>query len=1142
MTKIQKHLSGPIIMKDKKALKITKKAQNCKRIFFKLICLFGLLAGLTACDNNPKKDLFEIVSSGHSGIEFKNTITENDSINPKDCLNCFNGGGVGIGDFNNDGLPDIVFTGNQVSSTLYLNKGKLAFEDISQKAGFTTNSWVTGVSIVDINADGLDDIYLSVAGLNCENNCYNQLFINQGLDQNGIPAFKDEARAYGLEDGNYATQSVFFDYDLDGDLDVYIVHNKNNIKANRNFPRPKNVWPEFLKDYLLRNDSVAGVDHPVFVNVSEEVNLTGKGFGLGVGLADFNNDQLVDLYVSNDFITEDFLYINRAHHDSIHPEFEESNKQYLGHITLNGMGMDIADINNDGMSDIFVLDMFPRNYYDQKKVQVPMRFADHMNVRNNGYSIQYMRNTLQISNGYINSEPVKSSEVAFLYGISGTDWSWGPLILDFDNDGDKDIYVSNGYIKNVIDRDYIEFTSQKTSVLSKNNLKDQYLDELASIKEPNFFFEQMQEGAFKDVSAIWSEAVPSLSNGVAYGDLDLDGDLDLVVSNLNETAFLLENKTTKQLENHHYLRISLKGEATNKSAIGAKVTIWNNGQKQFHFQSVIRGYLSSVEPIVHFGLQNDIVDSLQVIWPDGMQSSLKQVKADQLIEIAYKDAVKRQQIKKPASYLFKSNDSILKYTHRENQLIEFADQQLLMRQYSRIGPCLAAGDLNGQPGDEIYIGGINGEPGMIWFQDPDGKYYPKQKLDSIYEDSYAEFLDIDNDNDLDLYVGSGGTEFNKNAFKYLDRLYVNDGQGGFTYAPTALPKVYESTGCVTAVDFDHDNDLDLFIGARITPGAYPNIPQSYMLINDNGVYTKMETEELSDLGMVTDADWKDIDGDGWEDLLVVGEFMPVTIFQNDKGSLKPYPSEWLDEHDSNITTEGWWNSIEVLDADQDGDLDFVVGNQGLNGYVKPEKNYPVHLYKGDFNADGSPDPLLGQYAEFDGEMRLFPVHTKEDIKKQYPQTVIHFYSFEDFAKIDFRGLLNIKDLDTETLKATTFASSYIENLGNGTFKLHPLPWPLQVSPLNDFHVDDFDGDGQKDILIVGNDFTAESNYGQFDALTGLLLNTDGKEFTVVPSRESGFYVPGQSNNVIGITDNRGRKLILAGQNDDVLKVFEVREQ
>jgi len=1109
---------------------------------YKNIILLLVIALFFGCNTNKKKHLFEYVDSSRSKIKFSNNIIENDSINPSDCLNCFNGGGVGIGDFNNDGLSDIVFSGNQVSSKLYLNKGSLQFEDISIPANFSTKSWVTGVSIVDINADGYDDIYLNVGGVNCEENCNNLLFINNGVDKNGIPTFTEQAKAYGLDDGMFAQQSVFFDYDNDGDLDVYIVHNKNNTKFNRNTPRPKNIWPEYLVDYILRNDTVEGIDHPVFTDVSKELQITHKGFGLGIGIADFNDDNLVDVYVSNDFITDDFLYLNQAHKDSVEPKFVESSKQYVGHITMNAMGMDIADINNDGLSDIFVLDMLPKVYKRHKRVIGKMNYSGYLVTKINDYTSQYMRNTLQLNNGTLDGEPIKSSEVGLLYGISSTNWSWAPLMVDFDNDGDKDLYISNGYVKDVIDMDYIEFSMQRSSVFTpkKDNLK-KFVNELPAIKLPNFFYEQKSNHTFEDVSVTWIKEQASLSNGVAYADFDLDGDLDMAVNNINSEAFLLENKTSDKL-NNHYLRIRLKGQTKNSNAIGAKITVWNRKNEQYQFQSVIRGYMSSMEPILHFGIKTETIDSLKIVWPDGKMSKLKNVKADELIEIDQASAVNYPEKKLAGKNLFTATNDILNFLHKENVFDEYVNQHLMMRQYSQSGPSIAVANIDGNPGDEIFIGGSLQEPGKIWFQDDTGEYYPKQDLDSIYEDTDAIFFDVDNDSDLDLYVSSGGNEHNENSPYYTDRLYLNNGKGDFSKAENILPDSFQSASCVRPVDIDHDNDLDLFIGARITPGNYPKTPESIILINHNGKFTKQTLSDISTVGMVTDAIWADIDNDNWEDLIIVGEFMAIKVFKNHNGELRKMPTSWFDENNKEITTEGWWNCIEAADFDKDGDIDFIAGNQGLNGFVQPKENFPLYIYAKDFDQNGSFDPLLGQYFEDEGKNILFPVHTRDDVKKQFPETMMNFITYEKFSNIEFKTLLKIQDLESETLKATIFYSSYIENLGDGKFRVVALPRSCQVAPINDVLIDDFNQDDQLDVLLVGNDFSAESNYGQFDALTGLFLQGTENGFEVIPSRESGFYVPYQSHHITGVVDNKGRKLVLSTQNNEKVCVFKLEKK
>lgn len=1102
------------------------------------IFIFLLIILFSSCNRDKKINLFEYLDPSDTHITFSNTIIQNDSINPTECLNCFNGGGVGIGDFNNDGLPDIIFGGNQVSSRIYLNKGNLEFEDISEAAGFKTNCWVTGVSIVDINADGFDDIYLNVGGYRCSGNCNNLLFINDGPDKNGIPRFTESAKSYGLDDGKYSQQSVFFDYDNDGDLDVYIVHNTNKAFFNRNLAMMKKFWPEYITDYLLRNDSLEGVDHPVFTNVSKEMNITHKGLGLGVGINDFNNDNLVDVYVSNDFITEDHLYINKADKDSLNPTFIESNKKYLQHETINGMGMDIADINDDGLPDIFVLDMVPKDFTDHKRMMSKMIYTNYLNTINANYTSQYMHNTLQFNNGSLDGEPVKSSEVAFLLGISSTNWSWGPLMVDFDNDGDKDIYICNGFIKNLIDLDFINFSNGKSTYFtpSKEKIKE-FANNLPPIFLSNSIFEQKSEYTFEDVSTKWAENHPSLSNGVAYADFDLDGDLDLAVNNLNSEAFIIENKTNERLDKH-FLRIRLKGQVKNKKAIGAKLTLWNDGKEQHQFQTVIRGYLSSVEPIIHFGVKSDTIDSLKVVWPGGMVSKLKNIKADQVLEVNYTSAISIKEKKQEPKRLFRQNKNILKYTHQENFYNEYIKQPLLIRQYSQEGPCIAAADTDGKPGQEIFIGGSSQVPGIIWTQDDTGVYHPGQKLDSIYEDTDAVFVDIDNDNDLDLYVSSGGNEFNINSLYYKDRIYLNDGKGFFTKADKILPNSTQSTSCIKPVDIDHDNDIDFFIGGRITPGNYPETPESMILINENGHFTQKTPAEISKVGMVTDAVWTDIDNDQWDDLIIVGEFMKINIFKNNNGTLKKMPVSWVDEHNKKITTEGWWNSIKAADFDKDGDIDFIVGNRGLNSFIKPKENYPLYVYSKDFDKNGTLDPIIGQYFELEGKEKLFPVQTRDNMKNQFPQTMNNFLTYEQFAKIDFKSLLKIKDLDSETLKATTFSSSYIENMGGGKFKLIPLPKSCQVSPVNDILIDDFDKDGELDALLVGNDFSAESNYGRFDALTGLFLKGNKGKFKVIPSRESGFYVPYQSNHIIQFSDSKKKKRIIATQNNKDARIFD----
>jgi len=1113
----------------------------------KPILTFFLIIVLIGCTSQEKKYRFVQVDAAKSRIDFVNQITENDTINVIDFQYVYNGGGVGIGDFNNDGLSDIVFTGNQVSSRLYLNQGNLKFKDVTENAGVNTKSWVTGVNVVDINADGLEDIYLNVAGPDCKQDCTNLLFVNQGLDDQGIPKFKEQAVAYGLDDGNYSQQSIFFDYDSDGDLDVFILHNGNH-GFDKNNPLPKRYLEPHLKDLLLRNDSVPGLEHPYFTDISKSSGIVHGGFGLGIGINDINNDGLTDIYVANDFITEDLLYIQKRHPDSLAPWFEDGIKDYIGHASHNAMGMDFADVNNDALPDILVVDMLPEKYERQKRMLGSMNYERYLLALRNDYGSQYVRNTLQLNNGSIDGKLLKTSEVGFISGIASTDWSWAPLLVDLDNDGDRDIYISNGYVKDVADLDYINYASENNmfgSTDERMKKQKEFATKLKSIHLANYIFENKGHlttgGAglnFDDVSISWTKSVPTFTNGVVYADLDQDGDLDLVLNNINEPAMVLENKTSDDPKKN-FIRIKLKGLPKNPMGIGSKIRLWSNGEVQEHFQSVVRGYLSSVEPIVHFGVTAPKLDSLEVRWPNGKTSFLKDVKSGQVLEVEIKKARDVPQIaEKMGPYkLFVKMEGLLDYVHKENRFNEYAIQPLLMRQYSRMGPCIAVGNIDSKIGDEIFIGGSKGMAGEIWFQGEDGMYRPQQELDPDFEDTDAVFVDVDGDKDLDLYVTSGGSEFGQNSEKYNDRVYLNDGTGYFERNENALSIATESTQIVRPADIDNDGDMDFFIGARIVPGKYPTVPKSKILVNENGRLTEMETGGIGAIGMVTDALWEDMDKDGLLDLVVVGEWMPITVFKNDKTKFSPMPAQWVDENNNAMETTGWWNCIAKADFDKDGDVDFLLGNQGLNWVLSPTQSHPVYVYKKDYDKNGSPDPVVGKYFPVKEDKKLLPLHSRDDIVAQLPILKRKYLRYDDFTKVSFEQLLNIKDLESETLNAKIFASSYAENLGNGKFRLVPLPLECQVAPINDILVNDFDQDGQYDALLVGNDFSSEAIYGRADALTGLLLKGNKGYFEVMPSKDSGFYVPGQSNHLTFLTDKNGRRIILATQNNDSLFIL-----
>ncbi|MEM8846744.1 MAG: VCBS repeat-containing protein [Bacteroidota bacterium] len=1100
------------------------------------ILSFLLTVAFSSCTSKAKEVLFVEMDAKDTNIHFVNTINPTDEINIIDFQYCYNGGGVGVGDFNKDNFPDLVFTGNQVSSRIYLNQGSFEFKDITEESGFTTSSWVTGVSIVDINEDGWDDIYLNVGGSNCSGDCNNLLFVNQGLNANGTPTFKERAQHYGLDESEYAQQTVFFDFDLDGDLDAFILRN-GNVKFDKNAPLPKKYFPNHLTDILLRKE-LDSLGQMVYRDISKEVGIDKKGFGLGVGINDFNNDGLPDIYVGNDFITNDAIYINSTDEES--QGFEDKAANYMSHQTYNAMGVDVVDINNDLRPDITVLDMLPDGYERQKKMIGQMNYDKYQLALNNEYIPQYMRNTLHIHNGSIGEELLKFSEISFMKGMAKTDWSWTPLWADYDYDGNKDLFVTNGYGKDITDLDFINYT-QQNNVYGTAETKNKRLRELVAqqpeVKLQNFFFRNDSIFNIQDVTSDWISNNPSLSNGAAFADLDLDGDLDLVVNNLDQKAFVLQNLRSEK-PNYKYLKVKLLGTKQNKDAIGAKVKLWSKGKVQIHYQSVIRGYLSSVEPGAFFGLNESVVDSLQIIWPTGEVSKANRLDVNQTLIFSIKDARKQVKESKSEKTLFRVADSILPYTHKENQSNDFVFQSLLLSQQSKLGPCMAKTKLNNSHGEALFVGGSHGEPGALFQSNEDGNYVITNIFESDYEDTAALFFDFDNDGDQDLYVGSGGNEKEPQSEYYQDRIYVNLGNAEFTQDPSLLPKFTSSTSCVRANDFDKDGDIDLFVGSGIVPRNYPKAPKSRILLNTHGKFKEKGIPELESLGIVKDAIWQDLDSDGWDDLIVVGDWMPVTVFKNHSGELKQWEANFIGISGEKIETNGWWNCIEIIDFDNDGDMDFLIGNQGLNNFTNPSENHPMYIYTKDFDANGSVDPLIAVFSETKEGLKLKPLHSRDDVMKQLVLLKNQFLSYSDFASTDFMELLNIESLAEETLSVSISESVYVENLGDFNFKMRPLPNECQYGPINDFLVNDFNEDGVLDVLAVGNDFQSETNYGGHDAVNGIFLaGNAGGFFTAIPPAKSGFYVPGQSNCLIELDTGNNESLIVAAQNNDKAKVF-----
>ncbi|WP_299605753.1 VCBS repeat-containing protein [uncultured Aquimarina sp.] len=1104
------------------------------------ICIIVLFF---SCKNKTNQDyLFTQLPASKTSIQFQNTIIEDDKINAIDFQYCYNGGGVGIGDFNNDRLPDIVFTGNQVSSKIYLNLGNMKFQDISEVSNFSTSSWITGVSIVDINADGWDDIYLNVGGSDCNNNCNNLLYINKGINQKGIPSFEEQAKIFGLDDGNYSQQTIFFDYDYDGDLDAYIVHN-GNTKRDRNTPIPKKYLPDHLSDYLLENTTDPNTNQIYFHNISDSLGITHKGFGLGVAINDFNNDHWPDIYVSNDFITNDLLYLNKGvNKQGIHLGFHEINQQVLSKQTYNAMGVDVGDINNDALPDILVLDMLPNDYERQKKMLAANNYDKYLLSQRNGYTPQYVHNTLQLHNGTVSNKILPTSEIGFASGIASTDWSWAPLIADYNNDGDKDIYITNGYVKDITDLDFINYSENNNIFGTPNARKEKFktlVDQLPGIHLSNVFYQNNGSIKFTDVSSQWTKSIKTYSNGSAYADLDLDGDLDLIVNNINSTASILENHTSEK--NKKFLRIQLKGTSNNKHGIGSKIILWEKEQKQTQYQSVVKGYLSSVEPILHFGISSEKIDSIQVIWPDQSSQTIKDIGTNQTLSIDYKKSSYKRPIKE--EFLnFEKDLTIFPYLHEENYLNDYLQQSLLSHQFNSFGPCLSSANIDTQKGDEIFIGGSKGKSGVLFKENQNGIYQPIQQFETDYEDTASIFIDIDQDGDNDLYVGSGGSDAGNSTKLLKDRIYLNNGNGSFSEKQyNVLSEIQTNTSCIASNNVT--NGLQhIFIGGGVQPGKYPLSTPSFLVTNKNGTLTKVHSTAFSNTGIVTDAIWADINNNKNKELIVVGQWMPIMMYHIQDEKVEEIPVQWENKDGEVIELSGWWNAIALEDFDNDGDLDILAGNQGMNGFIQPTFDQPLYVYKKDFDQNGSIDPLLAQYFETPDGISLKPVHTRDDIMKQIVSLKKKYPTYNDFAKTSFQELLSIENLEEETFHANIFQSIYAENIGNNTFKVSYLPNVCQQSPINDFLVDDFDKDGYKDVLIVGNNYSAEANYGRHDAIIGIYLKGTNKGFVPIHNYESGFVVAKQSNHIISVQNKNEEKLIIATQNNDSVVVHRLNNQ
>ncbi len=1080
---------------------------------------------LFTCSNEPERNLYpetlvgglELLSSEKTGIDFSNTIKESTYFNHYYYSQLYVGSGVGIGDINNDGLPDVFFGGNQVADRLYLNKGNLQFENITKKSKVARNSgWTWGVTMADVNADGYLDIYVSRNGYSeKKEDRRNQLYIN-----NQDLTFTESAQKYGLADVGFSTQAVFFDMDNDGDLDMYQVNQVADKKLLLLNKIPRDQF-KFFRDRLYRNDNGR------YKDVSQQVGIsTNIAYGLSVNATDFNNDGWMDLYVANDYAEPDFMYYNNGD-----GTFKNVINEELKHITQLSMGSDTGDINNDGLLDLITTDMTPEDHYRSKTNMASMSTEAFNTIVEAGAHRQYMSNTLQINTGL-----GSFSDIASMAGVSFTDWSWSSLLVDLDNDGLKDILVSNGIKKDVDNNDY----RSKVKNLGKDATAEdlfQLSKDTPSQRISNYIFRNKGDLQFEKVTKDWGFDTPSFSNGMAYGDLDNDGDLDVIVNNIDAPAFVYENKTTG-----NFLKIEIQGSEKNKFGIGAKAIIYHNGKMQMAENTVTRGFISSVEHNLFFGLGKDIeVEKVEVIWPNGKVNTFQNVEANKTLVAKFSNAKTIDKTEEKIETLItqiKANDLGIDFVHKENEFDDFEEEILLPHKLSQNGPFSAVKDVNGDGLEDVFIGGAANQSGMLYLQNKNGKFVKSVSqpwsAEKASEDMGCLFIDVDGDNDFDLYVASGGNEFKTGNKLLKDRLYINDGNGQFVRNENALPNIAESSQCVKASDIDNDGDLDLFLGTRLIARQYTYPATSYILINENGNFKKSKPETapaLNNIGMVTDAVFTDIDNDSDEDLMIVGEWMEIKVLKNNEGTFKD-ESENYGLKD----TRGIWWSITAGDIDNDGDDDYVIGNLGKNNKFKATEEHPFKVYANDFDDNGTNDIVLAKFYKND----YVPLRGRECTSQQMPYVAEKFEDYHSFASSTLIDILPEDKIDGAVVYEIKSFESIILINENGQLVRKSMPNQAQISPIKSTMIFDINKDGHQDIITVGNHYGVEVETTRYDAGYGTVLLGDGKtNFNFVSPNKSGFYVPYDSRQLTRLQVDNKDLLLVTNNNQDV-SMFSIK--